>query len=103
MSLGKSQKRSVGRPALPNPVERQREYVKNYRKNEKQRKAYMEQVTAQAEALNKALKQASGSQIALPLSLVSDDVRETLQNIWMHVEAENSREAQNKRTKRAKR
>ena len=99
MTLVKSDKRKVGRPALPNAQQRQREYVRQYRQRQRERREYMEAVTDAAERLQKALAENESPQLILPLELVATNTPQTLYNVAAFVEAENARNQRNKNGK----
>jgi hypothetical protein len=64
--------------------------------------ARMKRIAEKAELFNSALKRADVEQLSLPLSLVADDVEQTLTNLteWLSMPEQLREQAQNKRKRR---
>jgi hypothetical protein len=64
--------------------------------------ARMKRIAEKAEQFNTALKQADVAQLTLPLSLVADDVEQTLTNLtdWLTLPEELREQARDKRKRR---
>jgi hypothetical protein len=92
MLISEIEKRKRGRPKVADPTKSKRAAVRRYQQRERERKAYMTQVTEAAERLQRALNENSSSQLVLPLDLVACNTPQTLYNIAAFVEAENARE-----------
>lgn len=100
MLIGENEQRKRGRPKVADPKVSQRRAVRAYQQRQRERRAYMEQVTNAAERLKDALHQTKQPQLVLPLDLVTESTPETLNNIAAFVEAENARETGKKKRKK---
>jgi len=79
--LPKEQRAKIGRPKKPEGALTRVEIQRRYEQRQRERRAYMERITIAAEALNAVLNNADGEPLEIPLSVVSTDPAETLENI----------------------